>query len=185
MATTAWALWGWFEQQHWLTQVVVYVGLGGLIMYTLQFSVPHQINILNQTTVLAESADLPALEWLDQNLPPDAHIASSSWRWLNQTWSAQDGSAWLVPLYNRSSTIPPADYGYNPALTAIIQPFNEQAKAIPDWSTPDAAQFLRDSGVTHVYIGARGGFLKPEQVAANPAMELLFAENGVFIFALR
>ena len=181
----AWALWDWFQQQHWLIQVTLYVGFGSLIMYTTLFSVPHQINILNQTTVLAESADLPALEWLDQNLPPDAHIVSSSWRWLNNTWSAQDGSAWLVPLYNRSSTIPPADYGYNPALAAIIRPFNEQAAAIKDWSTPEATQFLRDNGVTHVYIGARSGFLKPEQVAANLAMELLFAENGTFIFALR
>ena len=99
-------------------------------MYVLLFSVPHQINISNQTTVLAESADKPALHWLDQTLPPDAHIMTSSWRWLDNIWSGQDGGAWLVPLYNRSSTIPPADYNIDPVLGNNVRTFNEQASAM-------------------------------------------------------
>ena len=185
IALAVWALWGWLRQRHWLIQITLYAGFGGMVMFTLLFSVPHQINILNNATVLVNSADLPALEWLDQNLPQDAHIAVNSWRWLGQAWSAQDGGALIVPLYQRSSTMPPPDYASNPALQAIINPFNEQASATTDWSTSDATDLLRTNGVTHIYVGVRGGFFNPAQLANNPDIELLHASQGTFIFALR
>ena len=164
---------------------MLFAGVGGLMMYATLFSVPHQINILNQETVLVESADLPALTWLDENLPQDAHIAVSSWRWLNQAWSGQDGGTLIVPLLQRSSTMPPPDYTYNRELRLEVNQFNIEADAVEDWSTPAASQFLRENGVTHVYVGARGGFFKPEQIANNSDFELLYAEQGTFIFALR
>ncbi|MGB1251697.1 MAG: hypothetical protein ACPG8W_13855 [Candidatus Promineifilaceae bacterium] len=185
IAIVVWALWGWFQQRHWIVLTVLFAGVGGLVMYTTLFSVPHQINILNQETVLVKSADLPALAWLDDNLPQDAHIAVNSWRWLNQAWSGYDGGTLIVPLLQRSSTMPPPDYTYNRELRAEVNEFNIAADAVEDWSTAEASQFLRENGVTHVYIGARGGFFKPEQLTNNLDFELLYAKQGTFIFALR
>jgi hypothetical protein len=63
--------------------------------------------------------------------------------------------------------------------------FNEAASVVADWSDPAAAAWLREQGITHVFVGARGGFLKPEGLGQNPGLELLYARDGAFVFGVR
>ncbi len=43
-------------------------------------------------------------------------------------------------------------------------------------------QRLRQAGVTHVYVGARGGSLKPQQLDGNPHFSLLYASGPVRVY---
>jgi hypothetical protein len=148
------------------------------------FGLFQQITILNTATVLAWPADEAGLAWVDANLPPDAVIAANAWQWLGNTWAGQDGGAWLTPLTGRTNTAPPIDHIYNRELFAANRAFNEAATAVEDWSAPETAVWLREQGVTHVYVGARGGFFKPDQLWRNPKITLLYGEDGVFVFEI-
>lgn len=179
------AIWGWLRSQHWLAQVGGYTLVGGLLMTLLLFGVHQQTTIVNPATVLAEPPDEPALQWIVEKTPSQSVFAVSAWNWLGNTWAAQDGGAWIVPLTQRAATTPPADYTYSRDLIASVSAFNSSAEKITDWSTDDAINFLREFDVTHVYVGARGGYIKPDQLNSHPDASLLYAEDGVFIFAIR
>ncbi|MGH2543587.1 MAG: hypothetical protein ACRDIB_12350, partial [Ardenticatenaceae bacterium] len=173
-----------FYIERWTLRVLGSVGVGVVGTAMLLFGIHHQIGILNSQTILAYPRDLAALEWVKSNLPADARIGVSAWRWLGNTWSATDGGAWLLPLTGRASTTPPADYAYSVALVQSVNTFNEAASAVEDWSDPAVAEWLRTQRVTHLFVGAKGGFLDPTELARNPALELLYEQDGLFVFAV-
>ena len=177
-------LWQWLRQQHWLLQLTGYLLVGLLLGAMFLYGTRQQIGILNSQTILARSEDIAALQWADANLPIDATVAVNSWRWLGETWAAADGGAWLVPLTGRSVTTPPIDHVYNPELFRFVREFNTEASAVSDWSDPAQAEWLRRQGVTHVFIGKKGGFFDPAVLARNPQMEMVYDRQGVYIFAV-
>jgi hypothetical protein len=148
------------------------------------FGLQQQITILNEQTLLAQPADAQALDWLDDNLPEDAVVAVNSWLWLGNTWSGSDGGAWIVPLTNRQSSTPPADYIYNRELVDFVRSFNEEMATKSDWRAPETASWLREQGMTHIFIGVRGGQMDPAQLLENPGVTLLYGRNNTFIFEL-
>jgi hypothetical protein len=148
------------------------------------FGLQQQITILNEQTILVQFADAEALAWLDDNLPADAVVAVNSWLWLGNTWSGSDGGAWIVPFTGRQSSTPPADYIYNRDLADFVRTFNEEMSAVQNWHTPEAANWLGEQGMTHIFIGVRGGQMDPAELLQNPGVELIYGRNGAFIFSL-
>lgn len=179
------ALWQWLARIHWLAFVVGTAVFGAALTAAIIFGVRFQINILNPQTVLAQPADMAAMPWIEANLPADAKIGVNSWRWLGNIYSATDGGVWIVPLTKRMTTTPPADYSYSPELVQQVTAYNEAAAAVTDWRDPAVAAWLREQGVTHLYVGPRDGFMQPEALAANPALEMVYGRDGVFIFAIK
>jgi hypothetical protein len=160
------------------------LGLGFGLTLSGLFGTYQQINILNPQTILVYPQDVQALAWLDQHVPAEANVAVNSWRWLGQTWAGSDGGAWLVPLTGRRASTPPADHIYNRDLFHQVRAFNEEIETISDWSGPEATDWLHRWQISHIFIGARGGQFDPARLALNPDLTLLYAHNGVFIFAV-
>jgi hypothetical protein len=178
-------IWVWLAGRARPWQWVGYGLSGALLMALLVFGVRQQVAILNPQTLLAMPEDVPALRWLEENLPQEAVIAVNSWRWLGETWAASDGGAWILPLTGRTVSTPPIDHIYSAELFANVRAFNEVAAAVTDWSDPAQAAWLREQGVTHIFVGKRGGFFDPAKLQNNERMEMLYGRDGVFIFAVR
>jgi hypothetical protein len=176
--------WHWLQPPRPAWQIPAYVLLGGVLALTTVFGIQQQITILNEQTILAQTADLAGLQWADEHLPAEAKVAVNSWRWLGNTWAGADGGAWLVPLTGRASTTPPVDYIYNRSLFEEVRLFNEAAEAVEDWSTPEQADWLRRQDITHIFIGAKGGFFDPAALTKNPQARLIYGRAGIFIFEL-
>lgn len=158
--------------------------LAALLTLLTLFGSQQQLTILNDQTILAHPADKEAIYWLADHLPPQSYIAVNSWKWLGETWTGSDGGAWITPLTGYRTTTPPVDYIYNRELFAQVRTFNEAASQIQDWSAPQAAHWLQQQGVTHLFVGVRGGFFDPATLAGNPALTLLYSQNGTFIFQI-
>jgi hypothetical protein len=178
-------IWGWLAERTRPWQWVGYGLSGALLMALLVFGVRQQIAILNPQTLLALPEDVPAIRWVDENLPPEAVLAVNSWRWLGQTWAGSDGGAWILPLTRRMVSTPPIDHIYNAELFADVRAFNEAATAVPDWSDPAQATWLHEQGITHIFVGKRGGFFDPAKLLNNERMEMLYGRDGAFVFAVR
>ncbi len=176
--------WRWLRRQNHRLQWPIQIIIGGVLTAVFLFGVRQQISILNPQTLLAQRADVAGLEWAARNVPETAVIAVSSWKWLGETWAASDGGAWIVPLTGRAATTPPIDHIYNSDLFQFVRHFNETATAVADWSDPIQADWLRAQGVTHIFIGARGGFFDPAVLARNPQMEMAYGRDGVFVFKI-
>jgi hypothetical protein len=182
--------WSWLslrrtKSRTFALQLVLSAFFGAAVLAASLFGARQQIDILNETTILARPADSDALAWVGENLPTDARIAVNSWRWLGATWAAGDGGAWILPLTGLATTTPPVDYIGDPQLFQQVIAFNEGAMAIEDWSTPQAADWLARQGVSHIFVGARGGFFDPAALARNPQLDMPYSHDGVFVFAVR
>lgn len=179
-----------YRMERWLRRRAGYgyaVGAAFLTLFLASatlFGLRQQITILHPQTILAQRADLGGIAWLAENVPPEAKVAVSSWPWLGTIHSAADGGIWIVPLTGLQTTVPPADYVYDPRLYREVSAFNEAARATADWADPAAAHWLRAQDVTHVYVGAKGGFFDPAALSRNPEMRTLHQHDGVFVFTL-
>jgi hypothetical protein len=122
---------------------------------------------------------------VEENLPPEAVVAVNSWQWQGSTWAGNDGGAWLIPMTGIKTTTPPVDYIYDEDLSDKVASFNAYASEVEDWSDPAQADWLIKQGVSHIYVGARGGFFDPSELANNPEISEIYRENGVFVFNLR
>ncbi|HSM57114.1 MAG TPA: hypothetical protein VK879_13255, partial [Candidatus Sulfomarinibacteraceae bacterium] len=183
LSVTAGAVEAWWRQRG-AWALPLYALSGAVLAALLLFGLRQQIDILNPVTRLARPADVAGIAWMDENVSPAATIAINSWRWLGGTWAGSDGGAWLAPLTGRATTTPPADYIYNREMVQQVTAFNQAAEAVEDWSDPAAAEWLREEGVTHIFVGRRGGFFDPAELLRNPALALLYDYDGVFIFAV-
>jgi hypothetical protein len=179
------AFWSWLQRQVEPLRVAGLLLLVPLATAVTLFGLQQQITILNEQTLLAQPADAEALAWLDANLPEDAVVVVNSWLWLWNTWSGSDGGAWIVPLTGRQSSTPPADYIYNEALGKSVRAFNEALTAVTDWRNPDTVAWLQAQGITHIFIGERGGQMDPAELLQNPGLRLIYGRNGTFIFELK
>ncbi len=184
LAANSTQVWRWLQRRRWLIQGASNLLFGGLLAAALLFGIYRQITILNSQTILARTEDEAGLAWAADHLPASAHIAVNSWLWLGATWAGSDGGAWLVPVTRLSSSTPPIDHIYDQTLFKEVRAFNQEVSAISDWSAASAADFLKSKGMTHIFVGARGGFFDPASLAGNPEMEMMYGRDGVFVFAL-
>lgn len=178
-------IWRWINHLPAVVRPVQYAVAGGLVAALTLFGMHQQITILNPITILALSPDTAGLDWANEHLPAEARVLVNSWRWLGETWAGSDGGAWIVPLTGRESTTPPVDYVFSLELYLQTRAVNAAATAIEDWSAPEATAFMRENGVTHVFVGRKGGFLDPAALLDNPDLDSLYQHDGVFIFTLR
>lgn len=178
-------LWHWLGSKPAFWQPLAAFLLGGGLLCASLFGIWQQITILNPQTILVYPADLEGLMWVNTHLPADAYIAVNSWRWLGNTWAGNDGGSWLVPLTGRATTTPPADYIYDSALRQKVNTFNEIAAGVADWADPSQVDWLVDQGVTHIFVGARGGFFDPATLVKNPRLDIVYSHDGVFVFKIK
>jgi hypothetical protein len=188
----------WHQGRVWLASTVTGIGrwrawagaLGlaaaaGLFGYAGFAGARNQLTLLNPATILATAPDREALAWADAHLPAKAMVAVNGWNWLGNLWAGSDGGAWLLPLTGRQTTLPPNDYAYGTReYQASVRDFNTQLAAATDAATPAFRALLHGAGVTHIFIGARGGALKPEMFVNTPGYRLLYTNGADWIFAV-
>ena len=56
----------------------------------------------------------------------------------------------------------------------------EEAESLGD---PALIAHLREGGITHVFVGARGGVFMPDKLDGNPHFELLHTEGPCRVYA--
>lgn len=165
--------------------VLVFVLCVSALSYSAARGALQQLNILNPVTILVTDTDLAALEWVAANTPPEAVFAINSWPWLGSIWAGGDGGTWVWPLTERRSILPPSDYVYMPlAERQALNELNQQVSSITDADAPETLALWRTAGITHIFIGHRGGALRPELFANSPNYELLYSNGGAWVFAV-
>ncbi len=175
----------WRVEAHWVRRAIGSVLLalmGGLAGYSGLQGLASQVSISNPATTLATADDQPALDWIEKNTPDDAVFLVNGWLWQSGAWASPDAGAWVWPLTGRRTTLPPLDYILQADVEAEVRTFNQRAAQIQDASAPETLVLLREAGVTHIFIGAKGGTLKPEMFVDNPNYCLLYTNGAAWVF---
>ena len=141
--------------------------------------------ILRPSTDLFRAADRPAMEWIAANIPAGETILINPMYWGYGTYAGADGGFWISPLTGRK-TIPP------PVLYALGSPDEKQRiRTLCDTiissaaDTAGLAKYLRGQELRYIYLGVRGGVLSPQALLESDQFEVLYANGGAWVFAVR
>ncbi|MEI6777098.1 MAG: hypothetical protein WCK70_09360, partial [Chloroflexales bacterium] len=144
-----------------------------------------QRDVLNPSTVLATADDRAAIEWAAANTPPDARFLVNSTGWLDTARRGADGGWWLMPLAGRWTTAPPVLYTYGDP--DYVRHVNAVSDSVAGY-TPGHEQIILDlivsERITHIYLGAKGGVLKPDLFIGRPGFHTIYERGGVTIIAV-
>jgi hypothetical protein len=144
----------------------------------------HMRTIVNAETILATPADVRALRWIRTNLPKHATFAVNTWRWSGNTYAGMDAGYWISVLTDRASLVPPALYPTvtTPAITLQINDLLETWSNADSLEDPTLRILLKQAGVTHLYLGERGGHLQVAKLLKQPYVRLIYQDGAVYIF---
>lgn len=159
---------------------------GGLLALALvllsAWGISGTRDILNPVTVVADRADVQALEWIRQHTPVDARFYINAAYWQANTYRGVDGGYWLLPYTGRVSLVPPAVYAWgSPEYVAKISQWAKSAVEIKG-CTPEFWNVVRDAGLTHVYLHQGQGSLQPDALAGCSGLRQVYQVGGVFIY---
>lgn len=141
-------------------------------------------SVLNNSTIIADAADLEALNWVRVNTPSDARFMINATAWMGGVYRGVDGGYWLLPYNARQTILPPVMYTYG-AGTYVSQ--------IADWAertnrlTTCDADFWRlveefDAGYLYLHQGR--GSLQPAALMNCPGVVNVYRRGAVFIYQL-
>ena len=145
--------------------------------------------LVTPENALVSPADLAAAAWLRASTPPDARIAVRAviFPWAPDYVVGIDGGYWLPLLAGRATTVLPMLYpgerGADPAATAAMVAVARALRDAP--AAPETARLLRSLGVGYLYDSGRPTAPALDGVAASPAYRLVYARDGVRVFAVQ
>nr|MBC7244217.1 hypothetical protein [Chloroflexota bacterium] len=141
------------------------------------------IQIINPITVLATHEDWQAMDWIEDNTPPNALFLINARHWQYGIYTGTDGGYWIAPLTGRRTLLPTLPYAYG--SPDYVQRVNEMARIVAETKDVNELSFqtlLAQEKVTHIYIGAKGGPLTPKMFLGNARYRPVYNSGAVWIF---
>ncbi len=145
---------------------------------------------------LVTRADLAAAEWIKAHTPAEAvFYVNQFFGFADSVAVGSDAGWWLPLLAGRQITLPPINYtledGPRPDYIAWVNELPRQVQTA-GLTTHDTLAMLRARGVTHIYVGQRGGrvnyrgphVIDPAALQASKDFSLAYEANDVWIFEL-
>ena len=157
--------------------------LAGVMLAVALVGARGQLGIRTPDRFYVLPADEAAMPWIRQHTPPTARFLINTEFWLANAAIGTDAGYWLPLLAGRETTMPPM-YASDaePEYIAQVNALARAAEVAP--TAPDTLAMMRAAGVTHVYIGQRGGSLRPEVLAADPHFRPIYHQGPVWVLAV-
>ncbi len=144
------------------------------------------VDIVNPATVLATADDLHAMDWVAENTPLDARFLVNTRQWSGDIHAGEDAGWWLPVLTGRAATMPSLLHAMeDPSRARAVTELALTVEHATSLSDPVLCRRLAQEGVTHVYIGARGGRLNPEELDRSPCYHMVYSYGPVRVYELR
>ncbi len=158
-------------------------GLAAVVILVSLWGAGNILQLLTPETFFVTKSDLKAMDWIRENVPEGARFAINTHFWLSYAAIGTDAGYWIPFLTRRETSLPPMLY--SEGTYEYVDEVNALAEATIALSeNDDTLPILREDGVTHVYIGQRGGSLKPQRLLASPNYEAIYHQDGVWVFEI-
>ncbi len=157
--------------------LVIFVSLVGWGLYETR-------SVINSATILATRDDLQALNWIDENTPPDSRFGINVTHWQYGSYRGVDGGWWITPRTGRMTSHPNVLYvmgarDYAEGVNALAGQFSQLTGCSAEfWETVQAEE------LTHIYIAANRGSMQPNQFVDCPGVELIYHNETVFLYRI-
>ena len=144
------------------------------------------IPILNPITFIIRQADIPAIQWIKKNIPESETILINPFKWGYGIYAGNDGGYWISPLAGKKTVPPPVLYGLDNNRDNVLDIVNLCDWIIENKDNPKSlSKYLLTKNIRYIYIGKRGGVLSPHKLAEDQSIELIYYQDGVWIFKIK
>jgi hypothetical protein len=165
------------------TNLPIYQFTNLVIALVALWGASGMLPIVNPATMLATRDDMAAMDWICRHTPPEVRFLINVRHWQGGTYVGTDGGYWIPLLAGRDTVLPPVVYIYGSAeYVRGINNLAEDIVAIESFDEESTRQLLNDNGVTHVYVGARGGGITPQMLMDSPYYRPVYSNGAVWIF---
>mgnify|MGYP001026493113 CR=1 FL=1 len=153
-----------------------------VIAYITIFGSRQIIPIINPITILARQSDFDAMEWIRENVSPEASFLINPFSWGFGLYGGNDGGYWLSSVTGVSTIPPPALYGLG--NQDEINNINKICSiTVNPNSTPEQVLgIMADNQIDYIYLGKRAGPLSPSTLLDSGLFKRIYSEDGVQIF---
>lgn len=175
---------GWRATRSFKLPVRLAAGLLVFILsfYTIFVGSQKLLTIINPLTVFLRAGDRTAAAWISDNLPPDSTFLINPAAWGYGIYVGSDGGYWLSPITGRVTFPPTLLYGHGQRedIAAINQ---QAAELLENAQDPQfLADFMANRGLDYLFVGVRGGPISALALLQSPQFELLYHQEGAWIF---
>jgi hypothetical protein len=172
--------WSPIEKLSTIKVVVVLVGFTCLVGW----GIFETQSVINSATILASGDDLEALDWIEDNTPPDARFGINVVHWQYGSYRGVDGGWWVTPLTGRWAILPNVLYvmgsvEYAQQVNSLAEKFSQLTGC-----TPEFWEIVQEEDLTYLYLSANKGSLQPDQFQDCPGVELIFSNESVYLYRI-
>ena len=141
-------------------------------------------SVINSTTILATRDDLDALNWIEENTPPESRFGINATHWQYGSFRGVDGGWWITPLTGRMASLPNGLYGMGD--DEFVEQVNLVAGQFSQLTacSPEFWELVQSEGLTHIYISANRGAMQPSQLVDCPGVDLIFQNESVYLYGI-
>mgnify|MGYP001109296361 CR=1 FL=1 len=145
--------------------------------------------VLDRSHQVVTPADEQAMTWIREHTPPDARFLTNAFFAYGGGLVAGSDAGWWIPLLTgRGNTMPPMLYGSEvSSVPGYLSRVNDFVRAVQSAPLDDPAtlRLLRQQGVSHVYVGAKGGpLLSVEELQRSDAYRPVYHQDSIWIFEI-
>jgi len=160
-------------------------GTTALVAFMLIVGAQQTWNVVNPDTILADQADLAALEWINTHTPPEARFFINTTPWGYELYRGVDGGTWIMPYTGRWSLAPTIFYTFSgdKENTARWTSWNEQASQIQG-CTDEFLTLVRDADLDYLYLREGKGSLQADALRNCTGLKQLYSAGGVSIWLI-
>jgi len=165
-------------------RVPVLVALLALILT----GAPRLAAIADPNGAFVRPGDVAAAMWVRENTPQSARFMVNTYHWdfMRDFIIGIDAGYWLPLLAGRQTVTMPMTFSIERGATPNLLPDLIALDSLNGQLTaPDAVGALRSAGITHVFVGSKGGNIDVQALLASPAFEQLYSDAGSYVFRLR
>jgi hypothetical protein len=167
-------------------QAFVWLGITIFIAVAIFYGAKAILPIINPATVIFHAEDRTASVWITKNLPDEAKFLINLTPWGYGNYSGSDGGYWISALTGRLTFPPTLLYGHGNRLE--IAEINQKSKDLIGYIQTNniiaLKDFMTNEQIEYIYIGVKGGILSPQTLLVSGFFELIYHENGVWMFRL-
>jgi len=138
-------------------------------------------NLYPPAVILADQADMQALDWIKDFTSPGARFLNQPAPWQSGIFRGVDGGYWILNETGRGQLIPPPQY---PSGGEVYQSrINGWARSAISLTgcNKDFWELMAQANLQYVYLKEGSGVLRPSNLAGCKGLLTVYERNGITI----
>ena len=163
-------------------RLIGYAIMGVETVALIAWGLSAGVNLYLPGVILADQADIQALEWIKTSTPGDARFLNQPAPWKSGIYRGVDGGYWILIETGRGQMLPPPQYpSGGETYQSRINNWAGTALTLPGCGE-ELMALMGEANLQFIYLKEGSGVLKAADLLGCPELLMVYQKAGVAIF---